>query len=152
MLRHVFQLFVELGDSLLVGLERLLGRLVEELCGERGQSLLPGKGCPLEGSSSLTRLRWTSSNRRSASVLYGLAGGCPGAGGGAEPGRCRPPGVDAAASVSSSRSFCDVLDLLFFFFFLLRAVGSVVSDSVEVRQRLCDEVDRRRLTSLLHRP
>lgn len=45
----------------------------------------------------------------------------------------------AAAAVSSSRSFCDVLDLLFFFFFLLRAVGSVVSESVEVRQRLCDE-------------
>lgn len=38
MLRHVFQLFVELGDSLLVGLERLLGRLVEKLC-EREVSL-----------------------------------------------------------------------------------------------------------------
>lgn len=34
MLRHVFQLFVELGDALLVGLERLLGRFVEELCDE----------------------------------------------------------------------------------------------------------------------
>jgi hypothetical protein len=150
MLRHVFQLFVELGDSLLVGLERLLGRLVEELCGERGQSLLPGKGCPLEGSSSLTRLRWTSSNRRSASVLYGLAVE-PDAEADDATSRSEPDPL-AAAAVSSSRSFCDVLDLLFFFFFLLRAVGSVVSDSVEVRQRLCDEVDRRRLTSLLHRP
>ena len=38
MLRHVLQLFVELGDSLLVRLERLLGRLVEELC-ERVRSV-----------------------------------------------------------------------------------------------------------------
>ena len=86
---------------------------------ESGQSLLPGKGRPLEGSS-LTRLRWTSSNRRSASVLYGLAVE-PDAEAADATSRSEPdPLAAAAAAVSSSRSFCDVLDLLFFFFFLLR--------------------------------
>lgn len=122
MLRHVFQLFVELGDSLLVRLERLLGRLVEELCDERqsqrGQSLLAGEARRVS-EPSLTRLRWTSSNRRSASVLYGLAVE-PDAEADDATSRSEPDPL-AAAAVSSSRSFCEVLDLLFFFFFFLRA-------------------------------
>lgn len=84
---------------------------------------MPDKDRPLIGSS-LTRLRWTSSNRRSASVLYGLAVE-PDAEADDATSRSKPDPLAAAAAVSSSRSFCDVLDLLFFFFFLLHDVGVV---------------------------
>lgn len=99
MLAHILQFLVELGNAVFVGLEGLLRRLVEELnacvhlsadCPTHQEvqidspsrpfaALNPfrGEDCrrvsqPIEGSgpsARLTRLRWTSSKRRSASVL-----------------------------------------------------------------------------------
>lgn len=69
-LREVLELFVELCDTLLVRLDGRLCRLFEELRAVRGcpwgQSWAGWRAAAREGR---TRLRWTSSKRRWASVL-----------------------------------------------------------------------------------
>lgn len=130
-LREVLELFVELCDTLLVRLDGRLCRLFEELRAVRGcpwgQSWAGWRAAAREGR---TRLRWTSSKRRWASVLPDAATLVlllalappppPPVTAGLSLRSCPLPLADTALSRSpSSRAFLLELDF-FFFFFLCR--------------------------------